>query len=1088
MGQAGCSYGFATKLVPPINIDGKQYTLLVRFHDYPSLGNDDEIVSGEIESVVDIGGGYKKIVCALGRYYFSQTHVLGAGNSYEEVVMYYAGGNICIAPEPAIGSYCYSDAKATTGPNSANRAQDGHTLIWNNKKFLITKALAFHEAPDSISWQLGNRSQGERITVGLVGEDDFKGWQFPLSTYNANDVAIDTTLGDIYDDAGITWEDTAVESGSCSRKIFLSSPDYFPSDACLDFAEFWYDPIHYGLRFCSTNALRAGDSKPWSDVDLLKVTWYARDIQGEMTLGTTKVFAFEGDGDGLSDSGDSIATIFDTVERPDPFALHSQQITIGKSIGSESGLMWREDYSADSPFIAWVYDEDGNVTLKYRLLQGGSISSNPVSGTHPIPVTLKLEEISAGTIRAWYDVGAGFVLHDTISLDLTYSWFGGVFGSSGSSIRAYFNADTDVEVLPVGTNSDSGVLSYRLDNEVYTPYATKWYWEHDKPFTGDIEEIRNVSADVDMTLVVTGTDLQRDTYMISGSTLIFSQEAFGDSVTATYDSDESLSAPGRCPGGPKNFSNDDGVVEHNIGQYRDCLYVYDPNGELTAIGGEDFSVITSSGFDPRTTFSLYYDEENNASTDFTQIPDGSLIKNALSRYVLVEDVWVESNIFANKRYCFEGVGSRFVRFNGASPRYLNEARDCIQTLNTCRVSITQGDGAHICGEGQMYPVPTTRFCDEEGNNVWGGWTVGVTGAHVDREKANAWFQKRSGTRWFQAFSYFGNRIATPGIVLPYGWMEIDGVPEQGDLHYNLGGICQTYKEYYTQCPGLALQGMCSGGALNPSVGWCSDGYCGDPLTPSEWYEGDRGITNAMATFFAWASTGGQDFCGCNYYESWAVGHEEISPEFNFTPTYFQPGNRLKRMLDNTTINWAKMEFELSGAWQRVRNKEWDATVVVNDIDGIGENFSFSLMKMKKDSRNYDPPCPTDPKPPYQSEFALLGQGGVIGGAINQQEISGVIDCTGMIQALIDDKDSPYGYYFLFPSQGTSLVLGADQSTFLRGLLPDSYGAASSTGLYFTNMVMQYWDTLSVSNIIVNFTLPSGEEKTIRVPYIVNAIE
>jgi|GEM_PF-2769760 len=1077
------SFGFATILNPPININGTDYSLLIRFWNHPSLHSDSDLVTGQVFSVEDLSGGYRKVICARGTRYFSQTHVLGYGNSWEELVPYLSGGNVCITPEPARGPGCYADPNSHTGPDSAHRAQIGDVFLWNNQGFLITKALPFQEAPpEGINWQNESLNRIQLLTVGLIYPEDYKWFAFDLSS-GAKTIKIGETSG-LFDDGNIAWEDTGVEQGQMVKKTWESSEDYYPVDACLGFGEFFPDLIKKRLVFPSTNVKRESDNKYWCDVDRLLITYYEYNLSG-YDLTPSTAFVFEGAGSGLSHEEDHFSGAFAEIERPEPFSAHSQSLMVGKVEGA-GGLMWRKDLSSGSPFFAWDYNESGILVLRYRLEPDGMIYSSG-AGTFPPVVTLKLEESAAGEMKAWYNAGAGWILHDTISLDLTYRFFGGAWGAEDAGFRGVFTSSYTVSVMSIG-EADNGILSIRKDEVEYTPYQNKWYWEIQRPWSSAIFSVYNFDTQQEFTQVESGLDLKRNTYMDFDGKLVFAMEAFGDRLRITYEGEDSSSPPGRNPGGVKNFGEGGTDPNQNIGNWRDALIIYDPEDEMQAVNGSEFSVRRNAGFDPRETFNIYFDIQNDGTHTWTLIPDENCIKKPLMNFVLVEKSWVDANIDLSKQYCFQGRGKKFFQLNSVSPRYFNELEKCIQVMNTCEIHPQRGEGAHICGEGQMYPVPTTRFCDEEDNNVWGGWAVGITGSHVNREKTNAYFQKRNGTRLYQAHSYFGNRIPTGGIVYPNGWMEICGTPEQGDLYYTLGGVCQTYKDFYGQCPGLLINGLVSGGALNPILGWCADGYCGEPDDASPWYEGDRGIANAMATFFAWASTGAQNYCGCNYYESWAVGHEEIAPAFNFTPTFFQPSPILKRMPRGTIINSAYMEFKLSGAWRRVRNKEWNSGVVMNDIDGIGESFSFSLMKMKKDSRNYDPPCSYDPKPPYQSEFAMVGQGGVIGGAINQQEVSGVIDCTGMIQALVDDHDSGYGYYFLFPSQGTGLVLGENQFSFLRGLLPDSYGAMGANYLYFSNMVMQYWSALSVNKIIINFTLPSGIEEKIVIEYHGNALE
>jgi len=1107
--MAGTVYGYAARLEPPITIDGKQYSVLIRFYNFPSLHSDNNIVGGKIASVIDLGGGYKKIVCAKGTGYFSQTHVLESGNSWEELVAYLKGGNIVSTPEPARGPGCYADPGSHSGPDTTHRAQLGDVLYWNNRAFLITGAKPYAVVPEEINWQGEGLHRIERLTIGANPAPDTHKWfDFRLEDYEAERAILGDDGSGLFDETGAQWEDTGVESGNMARKIWEESEDYFPADARLGFAEYFMDRIHWRLIFPSVGAQRSGDGKYWFDVNKALITWYASGINAETYLINTDCIVFQGAGASLN----NFATLFSEIEREDPFAAHEQELCVAVANGDGSGLQWRKDYSPGSPFIAWEITSAGAIILKYRLVQDGEVVSSAVSGTHPpsLIITFKFEEAFKGQIKCWWREGSGaWILQDTIVLDLSNKFYGGVWAIAGAGLRCIFADNWSVVRHWVGARVD-GIFSRRIDLEEYLPPAGNWYWKHHEPWE-DLLSIHNETTGEDMIEVEEGADIQRNTFVDYGGDLYFGCEAFGDIVRATYEGDVASEPPGRHPGGPKNFGEGGEGTGQNIGNWNDQLTIYDPDNKMTATEGEEFEIKRNGFGDPRETFKIYYDEAKNGEMDFTQVPDINIYRDILKGFGLIEKTWADANIDPEKIYCWRGEFARLFQLNSVSPRYFNEMVECIQKMNTCQISVIGGSGMHISGQGEMFPVGTNRECGAGNVNYWKGWVWGIHKKYAEREMLRGWLdgwitdeEAAAGScgRYYRDFGDFAWALDPPGIVYPMGWMGCDIAGHS--LYRVYAGECQKSIAALLKCSDKA-EGKSEYGAEAPyecDIAHCWDGFCGDdPDHPDDiWYEGDRGIAGGLATFLSNDGMGSGNFSGCWFDITILYGNEGLYPYFSFVPTAFNPDKIIKGLPKGAIINWARAQYHITNAWHTIASKPAGDAYSIETFDGVSEHLSFMLIKMLRDSRYEDHPCPGYAGPKNRDIYSLAGQGLAIGTGIGTRDARGIADISEALQALVEDHDSAYGFYFFFPSVGSGLLGGGGES-FLRGLLPAEYGCdeivtrneqgkitAVDPRPWFSGCVMQHWDSLVIEKVIINFTSPNGIVEEIVIPYGGNALE
>ena len=147
-------YGKATKLDPPITIDGQEYNLAVRFDD-EFRPNGNNFVTSAIVDSVNRSGAFVEIAFRRSLQTFSRTISDEFGNAFEEIYNCLMGGNVCRTHEPQRG-YSRLATRAHRGDDVADRAIPNDVLVVRGRRFQITAANAFAVAPASVRWQGGS--------------------------------------------------------------------------------------------------------------------------------------------------------------------------------------------------------------------------------------------------------------------------------------------------------------------------------------------------------------------------------------------------------------------------------------------------------------------------------------------------------------------------------------------------------------------------------------------------------------------------------------------------------------------------------------------------------------------------------------------------------------------------------------------------------------------------------------------------------------------------------------------------------------------------------------------------------------------
>jgi len=656
-------YGTPTKIDPPIVIDGKTYSFAVYFNQSPTDRDENVIVSGTVHQVVDLGSGYKKIICSRGTTTDSFFVSRLDGGPYEQTFLVSVGGNCVDGGEPT-RLYNWSNYWAVRG--NVRLAEGGDCFIWNGKRFLISDTEAFAAAPSTVDYTTDSSQKISYINL------DFQNIQAAFPDLNINP---DASL--FFDNDGDrVWEDNRLYetdgTNPFDRIIFnlpSTTPDkfFYPSNATLASKKYWVDPIGGTYNIGDTSAVG----------NTIVGIYYWRNIQYLAT--DTSVKIIEGSGTGYADIDN--LTLWSSIVRGD----FSESITFYDLSGMGQGSVeWRSSNSANAQVFAIEFDNTQITGCYKRDVDEDTIAnvsySNPTNPFEGNPYFITIRIVKSGNTFSFYLIDNNELLFLLASTTLT----GVIDDTSGlisvgnwdSANPVKFGGLPNAEWQQLFDYSGSGIVSsQRSFTETGILYTQSY------GISGSTALLDVVNVGLNTSLSESATTA-RNHYSKSGNILTFYSVSAGDQIKIIEAAGTSPDAPGYAPyyPGTVNFatrvSESDKTatttLSENISNYRDAITVYDPYDRLSATNGDVFSVTDVCIFDSRNAPIIYVDEYNNASTDFTVVNSGDYYSDWVSGVVLFSSDFVST--YHGKKICIKAFGRRFRSTNTKSRQWIDACK------------------------------------------------------------------------------------------------------------------------------------------------------------------------------------------------------------------------------------------------------------------------------------------------------------------------------------------------------------------------------------------------------------------------------
>lgn len=746
-------YGKVTRLIPPLNIGGTDYGAAVQFNTNPQKpGTAPVIVSGTFAKTPS-GTTTKTVTASRAFQQDSYSIVLGAGNSWEQVFDVLMGGNICQTTEPQ-RLYSWANGRSFRGGDALDRAQPGDVLYWNGKGFLITAAEAFAAAPDSVTWQTGEKTA--TVSYHNVSVNDVELEAPDVSGANAG-AAIYMPADDTgpYHEAGLfVWDGAAYVA--IHRKIFDrpsvgegsdGEPDeyWYPPDASFHATEpeAWVEPGTFAVRLSKATGLTG---------DKVAALYYHAGLLTATNAATYYVLTASG-GTGYASTADSLAAIM-APTREDfaaPFfvAKGGTSLTYGRG-----ALEWRVGSGAGAPFVAILWDGGDIVGVKKRETAGGSVSdvtftANASTFTGAV-FQLRLTKTGADIKLEHSPDGVTWTEAATVTLPDVEENTGGNLSvtaweaGKAVKVRGWFTGSPLVfRALGAGGTMDEERLQVWEDLLFSVDVA--------KPSGGAITKVelerRGPDGSIgytDMTLSVTAT---RDHYGVVGPYLRWYSETSGDRVRITQASPGgSHSGVGRPPrmGGTVNMatmSEVDGVgtssTSENHANWRDRLTVLDPHEELAALAGEAFEIRRDPVFSPDNPPEIRFDVkdetgEGSATWADPAVEGTDFIARWPEGILLIPSSFL-AGLSAGAELCVRAKGAGFSQAGNMEARQFNDLAEAVEALSNGFVPVASTSaGIGVTGVGDaLAEFPSGFTCVD-------CTTVDHTGMMIGGKTRGAW--------------------------------------------------------------------------------------------------------------------------------------------------------------------------------------------------------------------------------------------------------------------------------------------------------------------------------------------------------------
>jgi len=1052
-------YATATKLTPPLVVDGVEYGLGLLCNANPDAIDHGQIAAGKLVERFAAPGGFD-LKIDRGKNFATFPTDEGTEVTYPVVM----GGNFCPTAEPE-RVYSLVSRDAERGGDSHRRAMPGDALLWDGRRYLISEVESFHYPPDAIRWQDGINLEftiRANIEVNAIVPRQPSDGRF---AFTDDPPPVMNGMGlYAYDEAGVPR--------LAQRKSFIPGDGddgltHYPP--CASFAagtpEYWFDPVAMEFRLgsgCGSPSSGWGRSiEPGSKVGV----WYGSTDIAQSQLSGTDACALQ--------NGCRISqwTYGD-------FAVGS---FVGSANSFGSGTFeWHAGFGADPVGIRVTWEGALVGAVEVRETAGGAWT------------TLATPTFAMTGDWRWFGLtraGSTFALQTQAA------------GESSPSAVALWDASA---ILP--DNSAGAVSIGDGGNDVLvTPQAGAWFrsvsdgdpsptWtrmiyqefsgvEYSTtvvlPTSNAVVAVENLSANTQM---VESSSPSRCNYkVINPTTLQFYSETSGDRILVRQAPDplvEEVGRPPRCPG-TANFATfaEDGIngtttVAENRGHYFDRVRILDPLGTFAAVEGDDVVCRRDPVF--RTIADLQYDQPDTAGT-WTSVPAADWLASPADGVVLIRKSWVDAQPAGE--LCFRVLGDKFRRAGDMQARQLQEPQAALDRLADCYHEVTLGGpttARSVKTLGVYGIVPATYKCNDACGVVPAAYTVGVA--------KNTW-------------RGFFDDFRDVGITEPIGqWL----------LYENRVSI---------------LGASADPGSLH-SAALDSRNYCATPCGSASWAVADEAIRSVPIIVSPFDPNASTNWFGCEFATTLAgtipsyAGFSLQGVSINIERSV------LSRVPNGTVILDAYAEVQFDGLLATTIREYWntdtatgDGTMkmwnngtLVHDIDFVSGAMvvnrrdpvvaadegpvAFVAWGRRRDSTEVYLPLDDIHHPVPRSRFAAIGQVSPGGTAKNGKK--SIINMAGAIQAIVDRRDSEFRDFELLPTgynpnAGPGWLAAAAESYLPDMNLISATETDPATGAWqieyervFTRVE---FEAMTIGKLLVRFALPDGAVDEAELPII-----
>lgn len=1111
----------STRLVPPRNVGGVDYALALVMTDQssPRIPDTEEITSGVIHSVVDLGGGRKKIVFSRSMQSYHDTISYGAGDTQEITKQASMGGNVVVYHE-AQTLKAYNNANTRTGLNWGSRATVGDCVEevagQKRRRYTIEEARAFGEPPASVNFAgdafAATMSDfAPAVVVAQIGVDltasppvsDLEGeeWIFEVGT--------DT----------VAWIDTdAPDAGSMTIRSFGADDDDYPSDASFDATapEYHIDTLTGVLHFGTGGIAAKG-------IDQILVNYRERSrtssskLTPSSTLGNIQLDA-DSAGAGYAGAADDFLAAY--LRQDGDF-----DITLNIQEGAGS-VEVRSQLQRDAAVAAMPWSTSGLIgTLRERDDDGDSIANaSTTGGSYSLPFQVRIQRSGQDVTFSHRQASAdSWVAESAITLTPDGTQYLGVATASGSTVRWQDNlaAGWSIQHLP-----REGNLTV---DKTKTYSNVNWFASFTLGSSEPIDSVTNLTTGEPGSPFTSGTR-DRTHYLVGGGSIAFYTESFGDAWRVVHEQPSGVpSGPGEAPRvfNQVNWATDGGSgtastnVNENRANWRDYVIVSDPNNQLLGTPGSTVSIKRNPAFGDLV---VYYDVRNRSSTDWRVVPTNSYLTYPADGVIIFRSDWIDSlALSAADGLCFRVVGDHYQQEGGPRAKHHNELATVVDNLDKARIEAgTMGTANDVSGGTSNLAVGYTGFIDNAGawypfGAVWGMPKNAFLSINTDQADAS-WHQSQAWPFWDTSLNKPFLSDARGRRTNITGTRPTDNSAGQDEWDQY---VDEYFVDYFPN----------DGGVVSP---FPVLGEFAEAIGFEDW-EIVGGVrqgtpTPSATNLFGWVGFNDGNVGGLYNYTAPA-----LSSGFKFQGIPFSPNAILQRIPGGSTIIEATLRCRFNGLRSvsmsavhtsgyvytqgggRVAGsgQSWKTTYAIQGVtikevgeDGTGASFATGP------STDLSQPLP-EPSRTVAMSWSLMGRrknselitlkGGSVGniddsklvaiggGSVTTDTKEGawqLVDCTGAMQALIDDRHSVYTEYQLWPSRGETFTASDAIERYVTSLLGSrsasvdvkSGGAPYTWSLdWSASGKYTWWESLELGSIVLGYRLPSGLVDQIELP-------
>lgn len=1062
-----------TKLNPPVNYNGHQYSYGYLFDPMPSNQNNGySVVSGRIQSVTALASGQYEITCERGYQYSSYTVVGVGGGGTEVSTSHSTGGNIVNSKEIDRVRSWNNEPMASMGSLESIRAVtgDGLQIIRAGKNYLweILSAQAYSKAPSQVNYN----GDIPLPAIGYVNAD-INQIQITTDTGNGTDSYIDGAQI-VFDE---TWDQIKYISNlyvgtTIASRVFKDQE--LPSDfgAGLSGAKYYTDGLQFRLI---SDAATISNS--------YNLQWMLKGANKIDSIGANNYFVVQRDsapefltaGDNCLLSGTPVLADFDLS-----FILFAP-----------GSVQWRQNTDTDAISLRFSIDSGGNLACSKRASKGGSYSALAIGNNaiRSFPCTIRVQK-AGGTFKV-YTLSGSYVEH----ISTTFA--------QPDSLAGLLGVTPTSEDLNYVNNSAQTVNLYQIGNATGNTYLLRYKTgtfsvsrEYPKPSNETITEVYNLTTNE----VMTNSALdRRNTYTISGANILLNSESSGDRIRITCAAPSSLPpAPGVAPRtfAQPNFADNTTNVNTNRANWRDSLVIQVEDAGFVPQVGEEFSIIRGRGVWSTSDIPVVYIDFKNENTNWVLLDAANYHLRAYQGLLLLKQSFVDT--LDNKPFCIKIEGKRYRA--GANAGAFNEFKHALEMMDSLYFECQLASGTESSNPSGFTSGMSVDYGDWAcTNNKWVPNLVayGTIAESIRLSQATGaippyWATLNTKAVW--TTTRHGSVIIDPSPST----LSCGGI-DKGEYDYVIPN-----EEYVTIAPydkalGFGIRGHWT------RENWQITGYDnGVPIVASDaapnFDNYTIGYVGLGGSFVATSVSSGFSF------DSIPV---QIPPEIRRLPdgcTIVDAKLRVKfggmrsRTLkgtarfdpDGETIFWDYYEMgQLAQSYHRYRDAGNNLVEETFSNQGIwaeptkGGSVGFQLIGGRKNTKyvlDYNNNTLAVPDVELHS----------LGGSIASNVVDGkwsIIDATGIIRAMYNNRHKAYSNYWLYPTnaQVDSSDGVAALANFVKSLSPTTSAEllTGPNGTYGFECEAEgkvtWWSTLEIASCHICFRLGNGVIQNMVLP-------